>query len=117
MHNSTKSTMSTVRPLPATYATVETVKELNAKLEELSARLDRYLAAQPTSTTQTLDREPSPEINRPKPAGLRCPQCNKRTFQRARRYTLGEKLSAILLMTPFRCRYCAHFEFRSIFTG
>lgn len=106
--------MPKVRPFAAGYATVQALQELNARMDELSARLDRYLGAE---VPEELLVEPPVEAHTNRPAALRCPQCNKHAFRKTRRGTIGEKLSVFLLMRPFRCRYCAYFEFRSVFTN
>jgi DNA-directed RNA polymerase subunit RPC12/RpoP len=114
VHNGREThSMPNLRPFPSGYATVQAIQELNARLDELSERIDAYFAAPLTASPEA---DAPPEVRPGKAAGLRCPQCNKRTFRKSRRETIGEKLSAFLLMRPFRCRYCAHFEFRSIFT-
>jgi hypothetical protein len=106
--------MPNVRPFAAGYATVQALQELNARLDELSARIDRHLGAQ---SHEELLVEPPVEVRANRPAALRCPQCNKRALRKSRRATMGEKLSLFVLMGPFRCRYCAYFEFRSVFTS
>lgn len=122
VHNGYKnSSMPNVRSFPSGYATVQAVQELNARMDELSARIDQLLSVHTVEESPVESIEAAPDENpagvRPnRPAGLRCPQCNKRAFRPTRRTGIGEKLSLLVLLRPFRCRYCAFFEFRSVFT-
>jgi hypothetical protein len=46
---------------------------------------------------------------------MRCPRCNKRALRKAKRETFIERLAALVLFRPYRCRYCRYFEMRFIF--